>query len=294
MGLLSQAGPPVWSTEWLRLHGVTILVIIVAAIIVSMMARLAVRRMQKRMERADTGTQEIALARTTTLTHALTSAVSWVVWTIAVLLILGEFNINLAPLIAGAGVAGVALGFGAQSLVRDVLAGFFILFENQYGVAQTVDLMTIQGPVTGKVEELTLRATQIRSFDGTLHVVPNGNIVYIGNRSAGWARAIVDVRVAYGQDVDTVRRVLDDLFDEMRSDASFEGDFYAGPTVLGVETLGNVDMVIRVVAETRPSRRPAVERELRSRIQRRFAERGVATPPAPAPAPSAATPPPVR
>ena len=290
MDLLSQAGPAVWSTEWLRRHGVTILVIIVAAIIVSMIARLAVRRMQTRMQRAETGTQEIALARSTTITHALTSAVRWVVWTIAVLLILGEFNINLAPLIAGAGVAGVALGFGAQSLVRDVLAGFFILFENQYGVAQTVDLMTIQGPVTGKVEDLSLRATQVRSFDGTLHVVPNGNIVYIGNRSAGWARAIVDVRVAYGQDVGSIRQVLDDLFDEMRADPSFEGDFYAGPTVLGIETLGNVDMVIRVVAETRPSRRPAVERGLRSRILHRFAERGVSTPPVPA-SPASSQPP---
>ena len=106
MDLLSQAGPAVWSTEWLRRHGVTILVIIVAAIIVSMIARLAVRRMQTRMQRAETGTQEIALARSATITHALTSAVRWVVWTIAVLLILGEFNINLAPLIAGAGWPG--------------------------------------------------------------------------------------------------------------------------------------------------------------------------------------------
>ena len=113
MDLLSQAGPAVWSTEWLRWHGVTILVIIVAAIIVSMIARLAVRRM--RPDAAGREGTHGRPARSTTITHALTSAVRWLVWTIAVLLILGEFNINLAPRIAGAGAAGVALGFGARA-----------------------------------------------------------------------------------------------------------------------------------------------------------------------------------
>jgi small-conductance mechanosensitive channel len=177
---------------------------------------------------------------------------------------------------------GVALGFGAQALVRDFLSGFFILLENQFGVGDVITV-NVQGQlVTGKVEALSLRTTDIRSFDGTLHSVPNGNILYTGNKSKGWARAIVDVSVTYGESAERVRGVLDELFEELRSDDQLKGWFFDGPSVLGVERLGQYDVVFRVVAETRPSKKPEVERVLRQRIKQRFDEREIEIPTAPA------------
>ena len=114
-------------------------------------------------------------------------------------MVLGELNVNLAPLLASAGIAGVALGFGAQSIVRDALSGFFILLENQFGVGTWSRCRRPADPVSGKIEALTLRVTALRAFDGTLHIVPNGNIQVVSNKSRGWARAIVDVPGRYGR-----------------------------------------------------------------------------------------------
>ena len=210
------------------------------------------------------------------------------IWTIAILMVLSEFDVNLAPLLASAGIAGVALGFGAQSLVRDGLSGFFILLENQLGVGDTVDLQTTGGPVSGKVEALTLRVDVVRAFDGTLHTVPNGNIMVVSNRSRGWARAIVDVRVAYTEDVDRLREVLDELFDEVRLDPTSATGSARGRRCSGIDALGADAKVLRVVADTRTSKRVDVERRLREPIAKRLAERGINVPvAAPPPAPPA-------
>jgi len=192
--------------------------------------------------------------------------------------ILGNLNVSLGPLIASAGVAGIALGFGAQTIVRDTLSGFFILLENQFGVGDVVELQTTANPVGGKVEGLSLRVTTLRAFDGTLHLVPNGNIQLVSNKSRGWARAIVDVRVGYGEDVDRVRGVLDELFEEVRLDPSLSDWIREGPSVLGIETLSEYAQVVRVVADTRPSKRWDTERALRERIARRLDAEGIRVP----------------
>ena len=269
------------SRDWLLSHGIRIALILVITLAVLWLARLAVRRMQRRLEGVESTTQELNLQRAATVTQALSYVIRVVVMTVSLLLILGEFAINLGPLIAGAGIIGVALGFGAQTLVRDFLSGFFILLENQFGVGDVITV-NVQGQlVTGKVEAVSLRTTDIRSFDGTLHTVPNGNILYTGNKSKGWARAIVDVGVTYGENSDRVRGVLEELFEELRTDHDLEGWFFGGPNVLGVERLGQYDLVFRVVAETRPSKKPDVERVLRQRIAHRFQERGIEIPTAP-------------
>ena len=261
--------------DWLLSHGIRIGVILLAALIVLALSRLAVRRMHRRLEGAESATQELNLQRTATLTHAVSYVVKVVVWTLTVLLLLAEFDVQLGPLLAGAGIAGVALGFGAQSLVRDFLSGFFILLENQFGIGERVTVMVTGNETTGKVENLSLRTTELRAFDGTLNVIPNGNIVLIGNHSRGWARAIVDVSVAYTEDVDRVRGVLEELFQELREDPGLEGAFSSGPEVLGVEGVGEKDVTLRVTAEVRPTRRSDLERLLRQRIKQRFDQRGV-------------------
>jgi small conductance mechanosensitive channel len=264
--------------DWMRNHGVRILAIVAVAIVVTLVARVAVHRLERRLGGPADATQTLGLRRVATITHALSTAVVVAIWTIAFLLVIDQFDVKLAPFLASAGIVGVALGFGAQSLVRDGLSGFFILLENQLGVGDTVDLQTTGGTVSGKVEALTLRVTMVRAFDGTLHTVPNGNINVVSNRSRGWARAIVDVRVAYTEDVDRLREVLDELFDEVRLDPSLGDWIREGPTVLGIDALGADAKVLRVVADTRTSKRMDVERLLRERIAKRFAERGIAVP----------------
>ncbi|MBA3691487.1 MAG: mechanosensitive ion channel family protein [Actinobacteria bacterium] len=264
--------------DWSRNHGVKIVVMLAVALLITVLARVAVHRFERRLSGPVDATQTLGLRRVATLTHALTTAAVVVIWAIAFLLVLDQFDVNLAPLLASAGIAGVALGFGAQSLVRDGLSGFFILLENQLGVGDTVDLQTTGGTVSGKVEALTLRVTVVRAFDGTLHTVPNGNISVVSNRSRGWARAIVDVRVGYGEDVDRLREVLDELFDEVRLDPSLGDWIREGPTVLGVDSLGADAKVLRIVADTRTSKRMDVERRLREQIAKRLAERGIHVP----------------
>lgn len=266
------------SVLWMRSHGLLIGVLVGVAIVVTLVARLAVGRLRRRLEGTPSVTQAINLQRITTITHTVSSAVLVLIWSIALLLVLGEFDVDLAPLIAGAGIAGVALGFGAQSIVRDALSGFFILFENQFVVGDVIEAKTTAGPVSGKVESLTLRITSLRAFDGTLHIIPNGNIQLISNRSRGWARAIVDIRIGYGENVEEVREILDELFEELRLEDDLRESLRDGPSVLGIETLAAHAVVVRIIADTRPSRRWHVERQLRERVSRRLRERGVQVP----------------
>lgn len=264
--------------DWLLSHGLRIAIVLVGGVVLLLLARVAVRRMQRRLEAAEGATEELRLQRAATLTQAVTYVVRVAVWTLTILVLLGEFNVNLGPLIAGAGIVGVALGFGAQSLVRDFLSGFFILLEDQFGVGDVIEAAVGSQQVTGKVERLSLRTTDLRAFDGTRHTIPNGNIVMVGNRSRGWARAIVDVRVAYTEDLDRVRDVLEELFQELGEDPDLRGSFFSGPEVLGVEGVGEKDVVLRVTAEVRPTRRNSLERLLRQRIKERFDVRGIAVP----------------
>jgi small-conductance mechanosensitive channel len=279
--------------DWFVDDALKPLVIVVLAIAVTLVARVIVARFRRRLETAPTATQELDLQRAATLTQVVSTTLVVVIWAVAVLMVLAETTFNVAPLLASAGVAGVALGFGAQSLVRDGLSGFFILLENQFSVGDNLELTTPSGKVIGRVESLTLRVTSLRAFDGTLHIVPNGNIVVASNRSRGWARAIVDVRAAYDEDVERLRAALGELFEEVRADPAVNESIQDGPSVLGVERMSHDAIVMRVIADTRPSKVLEVERILRERITRRLAERGIRVPVVPvAPAPAGATDPP--
>jgi moderate conductance mechanosensitive channel len=275
---------------WLRDVGLPILLTVVVALVATLILRVVVARFKRKLEQTPHLSEAGNLQRAATLAHALSATFVVVVWVVAGMLILNYLDVPLAPFIASAGIVGVALGFGAQSIVKDTLTGFFILLENQFGVGDTVEIRTPANPILGRVEWLTLRATALRAYDGTLHIVPNGNIVLVSNKSRGWARAIVDTHIAYGQDPEQVREILEEMFDELRDewkrDPETRGWVMDGPSVLGVETTDHADVVIRAVAETRPSKKVDVERLLRARITQRLAERGIR-------APVLATPPPL-
>jgi small-conductance mechanosensitive channel len=195
-----------------------------------------------------------------------------VIYTVATFMILGEIGINLGPLIAGAGIIGVALGFGSQSLVKDFLSGVFILVEDQFGVGDIVDL---DGQTSGTVDAVSLRTTRLRSVDGTLWHVPNGEIRRVGNKSQHWSRALIDIEVAYDTDLDHAEAVIARVADEI---ATGDADVIEQPEVWGVEQLGANGIVIRLVVKTRPSEQFRVSRELRRRIKAVFEEEGIEIP----------------
>ncbi|MGH2710835.1 MAG: mechanosensitive ion channel family protein [Actinomycetota bacterium] len=174
---------PLTSRDWLLSHGIRLFVILVGAFVLLTLSRLAVRRMQRRLEGAESETQELNLQRSATLTQAVSYVVKVAVWTLTLLLLLGEFDLDVGPLIAGAGIAGVALGFGAQSVVKDFLSGFFFLLEDQFSVGSLVTLNAAGKELEGRVEAVSLRTTELRDEAGTLHIIPNGNIMVVGNRS---------------------------------------------------------------------------------------------------------------
>jgi small conductance mechanosensitive channel len=266
-----------FDSNWAQTHGATALVVFVTATVLSVVAKILVRRLEHKMEALETVDGESGLKRTTTITHALTNTFLTLIWVVALLIILGEFGVSLAPLIAGAGIVGVALGFGAQTLVRDGLSGFFILWENQFRLGDTVDAYTTAGVISGRIEALSLRVTSVRMFDGTLNYIPNGNIQVIANKSRGWARAIVDVRVAYDEDVDRVRALLDEVFEQLR-EGGLKGLIESGPEVLGIQTMASDALVVRVIADCVLGHKVEVERMMRERIVARLTEAKIRVP----------------
>jgi small conductance mechanosensitive channel len=292
-------------SDWIFAKPLTILIIVVVAWVCLRLLRNIIdrfvdsiahggepsRQIKRRLRRSpiaktlpsgtlDSGAVSLrAAARAQTLGHILKSIASVTVWGIAALMVLAELGVNLAPLIAGAGIAGVALGFGAQSLVKDFLAGIFILVEDQYGVGDIVDLGEESGlRVMGTVESVSMRSTRLRSVEGIVWHVPNGTILRVGNQSQKWARALLDVSVGYGADLDVAQRIIKEQADAVWRDADWSSRVLEEPEVWGVEDLGADGITIRLVVKTQPAEQFKVLRELRFRIKVALDEAGVEIP----------------
>lgn len=245
----------------------------IGAFLLIRMLRRSVTRLQTKV--SDQTSPLRSLQRTQTLAKVASSAGIVVIWAVVVIYSLGELGYNLAPLLAGVGVIGLAVGFGAQNLVRDVVSGFFVLLEDQYGVG---DIIGVNQEVSGKVEQLTLRVTGLRDLDGTVHFIANGEIKVVSNRSKDWARAVVDVGVAYKEGSEHVREVLEKVAVEAKEDASTGRDMYAVPEVLGMEVLGEYRVTWRMLADTKPGKQWQVARDLRERVKEAFDEAGIEIP----------------
>jgi small-conductance mechanosensitive channel len=213
-------------------------------------------------------------SRAASISVVLTSTVVTSIWVIAGMIILGIVGINLAPLIAGAGIAGVALGFGAQSLVKDCIAGLFMLIEDQYGIGDVVDL----GEATGVVEEISLRTTVLRGLDGTVWHVPNGVVERVGNKSQLWSVALLDVDVAYDTDLEWAQELLLRAATEVCERDEFEPIVVEPPTVLGVEALGADGITLRLTIKTTPGSQWALQRAIRAHIKTVFDDASVEIP----------------
>ena len=213
--------------------------------------------------------------RASSISTVLGSTVSVTIWVVALLIILGKVGINLAPLIAGAGIAGVAIGFGAQNLVKDCVSGLFMLIEDQYGIGDTVDL----GVATGSVVRQTLRTTVLRGQDGTVWHVPNGEIRRVGNRSKVWSVAVLDVVVAYHADLERARQVVTDAATEVCESEDFAGDVLEAPQILGLESVSAAEgLTLRMLVKTGPGAQFRLQRALREAIKLALDHEGVQVP----------------
>ena len=265
------------SLEFVLVRPLKIFLIMLAAWILARLGARTVRRAIRSLHSRSPIRRNSLRAeqRASTLSDVLGSVVRVVVWVVAGLLVLDEVGLNLAPLLAGAGIAGIALGFGAQSLVKDVISGLFLLLEDQYGVGDVIDLGT---EATGTVEDLTLRVTRLRATDGTVWFVPNGEIRRVGNSSMEWSRALIDVLVPYDVDLDRVRTVIGEEAEALSVDESWAEHVLEPPEVWGVQSMGADGVTIRLVVKTAPREQYAVARELRGRITARLRREGIRGP----------------
>ncbi|MEU8119294.1 mechanosensitive ion channel family protein [Spirillospora sp. NPDC049024] len=209
--------------------------------------------------------------RAQTLGSVLRSIASVIIMGTAAFSILGSLGLNLAPILASASVIGVAVGFGAQNIVKDLLAGLFMLLEDQYGVGDIIDV----GSAKGTVEAVTLRVTRMRDVNGVVWYVPNGEIKKVGNESQNWGRAVLDIPVDINEDTEKVKEILQATADEMAADSPWSDLVLEQPSVWGVQALAGDAIVIRVVLKTAPGKQGDVARELRERVKRAFDEAGV-------------------
>jgi moderate conductance mechanosensitive channel len=268
--------------EFLLVRPLKIVAILVAALILGRIASRGIRRFVRGLHRRSPLLLNSPRAeqRAGTVGDVLASLTRGVIMSIAFLLVLSQIGINLAPLLAGAGIAGVAIGFGAQSLVKDFLAGLFILLEDQYGVGDTVTV----ADQTGTVEDVTLRITRLRGVDGIVWYVPNGEIRKVGNASMEWSRAVVDVLVPYEADMAKVQKAVTEAAADLAADPDWADDLLEEPEYWGVHATSADGRTVRIVAKVVPARQAAVSRELRGRITERFRTEKLPLPRASSPA----------
>ncbi len=253
--------------QFLRVDVPKIIVIAVLAFILIRLMRVVINRLLA-FSRHESGVRAQQLR---TAAGVIGSVGTFVIVFLALMQILPVLGVNMGPLLASAGVAGLAIGFGAQTLVHDVINGFFILLENQYAVG---DVVRVAG-VKGTVEAMTMRNTTLRDDDGTVHIVPNSEIRIVSNLTRDWAQISLHVSVAYNENSDRVVKLLMEVAEEVRNDAEFANDVVADPQVPGIERVANGEVDYLMLVKTLPNRQYRVSRELRRRIKACFQKNNI-------------------
>lgn len=244
-----------------------ILIIIIARLLIKVINSI----IDKFVEKQKKSKLSIDFIRVNTMKGLMKSAIKYIIYFIAVTAIIKFFGIEVTGLIATAGIGGLALGFGAQNLVRDIITGFFILFEEQFGVGNYVEINGIEGIV----EEMALRVTKIRDFGGNLHIIPNGEISRVANKSSGKTRALVEISIAYEENIDNAINVLERASEKLREENE---KILEGPFVLGVSELEKFGVAILIIAKTVPMEHWGVERLMRKTYKEALDEAGIGIP----------------
>ncbi|MGW0179574.1 mechanosensitive ion channel family protein [Nocardia sp. NPDC003345] len=259
-------------TSWLRSSGLEIVLLVLGAMLFARFATYLRDRVTQRIDSGFRGGDALVRSEEAKHRHALAQVLTWVVLTVAYVLVamevLQRLGFSMSGLVAPAAVLGAALGFGAQRIVQDILAGFFLITERQYGFGDVVRIAVtgVADPAEGTVEDVTLRVTKLRNSDGEVITVPNGQIVKVTNLSKDWARAAIDVPVAASADILRINEVLHEVGGQAYRDPRLEPLLLDEPTVMGVEDLTVDQMNIRMVARTLPGKQFEVGRELRVRV----------------------------
>jgi len=259
---------------WLTTSGSKILGILIGLIILSQMSKWIVSWMEKFVPEKDSLQAAEAKKRAHTLGNTLRHTLLITLSFIAILMILGELGIQLGPLLATAGIGALAIGFGAQNLVKDVISGFFIILENQYRIGDAIEV----AGVSGLVESVSLRKTVLRDLEGKVHTIPNGEIKIVSNLSKEWSRSVLDVGISYREDVDQVIDLLSQIGRELEAEEPYKSAILGPLQILGIEKFGESQLVIRMMIKTVPLKQWEVGRELRRRIKNRFDEKGIQIP----------------
>lgn len=262
--------------DWFMETGIRVIVIIAVALALFFISKFIIPPIIKRFiarRMAEEEETEIN-KRTDTLSSILVTVAGIVIALLAILTILPEFGVNIATLIAGLGIGGLAIAFAAQNLVRDFITGFFILLEDQYRVG---DAVTVAG-ISGLVEEIGLRRTILRDLDGIVHSIPNGKVEIASNMTKKFSRVNLDISVGYGEKLERVMEVINAVCKEMAEDPKWKPDLITTPAVVRVNKLGDSGIDIKVMGDTKPSRQWDVMGELRLRIKTTFDEKGIEIP----------------
>jgi small conductance mechanosensitive channel len=252
-----------------------VLVVAVAVVAYRLIKVLIQRLLEREIDAEDPVVKRLREQRAQTLGSLLGNVALIVIVTLTMLTVLGLF-VNIGPLLASVGVLGLAVSFGAQSLVKDIISGTFMLLEGQFGIGDVVQI----ADVSGVVEKITLRTTVLRDVQGAVHIIPNGEITRVSNLTKTWSRALLDVAIAYKEDIDRVIEILQDVGRELQADPEWGALLIEEPVVHGVERFADSGMIIRMTAKTLPEKQWGTARELRRRIKKRFDQEKIEPPPA--------------
>ncbi len=262
-------------TPWVFVHGMKIIVILVGAYIIRYFAGAIIDKIiRKAIVSKGFLTPEAEKKREDTLISIFEGTVKVIVWAAAILMIIAELGVNIGPLLAGAGIFGLAIGFGAQYIIRDFFTGLFIILENQYRVGDVVKI----GDIAGTVESINLRMTVLRDVDGTVHHVPNGEIKIASNLSKEFARVNMKIGIAYNTDIEEAIKVVNQVGKEMSKDSEWKDKIIKAPEFVRVDDLADSAMVIKISGEVKPLEQWSVLGELKKRIKVAFDKQGIEIP----------------
>ncbi len=260
---------------WFLSHGIRIVVILILAWLIYIVSKRVIRNVIKiSMVIDNTSSTEGVQRRANTLNQIFSTSVKIAIYTIAFIMILQEFGVKVAPILAGAGIVGISIGFGGQYLIKDIISGLFIILENQYRIGDVVNFDN----TGGLVEDISLRMTTLRDLDGTVHHIPHGEIKKVSNLSKQFSRVNLDIGISYNSNLEQVIEVINSTGKEMAEDPLFRESIISAPQFLRVDDFANSSIMIKILGETKPLKQWEVTGELRKRIKIAFDKAGIEIP----------------
>ncbi len=260
---------------WLLSHGVRIIIIAIAAFLLNkILARIIIKTVRMAVKADSSSSEEAEKKREDTLIRIFNGALSIVILTIAILMILQEASLEIGPILAGAGIVGLAFGFGGQYLIRDVITGLFVILENQYRIG---DVVNIDG-TGGSVVDISLRKTTLRDLDGTVHHMPHGAITKIANLSKDWARVHLDMGIAYNTNLEHLIEVINKTGNELAEDPDYKDSIISPPQFLRVNEFADSAIIVKILGETKPLKQWEITGEYRKRLKIAFDKEGIEIP----------------